>query len=351
MRLKAVAFATIFFASLAHAQKTFDFTNRPSPQGLQELATVLRTVGDIKGLSVDTAAATVTVNGTPDELATAGWILHQLDRPAPADPSVPSPGANSPQYVMPGKSDDVMRVFHLNHVAPKTPQEIQEILTVLRTVGDIQKVFNYTPLSDLVVRGPAAQLALAEYLINGLDVKPGTVTTAASAEFHYSVAARPNDVVRIFYLAHSSTPQQMQEILTTLRTVADIQKVFNYTPLSALSIRGTASDLATCEFLISKLDLPADAKNLVPDEFTIPANVPGGNVIGVYYPSTLNAKKLVGAVTLLRESLQLNKTFMKSSPPTLIYRGTADQIAKAEQLIKQKDQPLESSSAVIPAEH
>lgn len=354
MRLKAVAFATIFFASFAHAQQTFDFTNKPSPKGLQEVATILRTVADIKGLTIDSAASTVTVTGTPDELVTAGWLLHQLDRPAPADPSVPSPGANSAQYVMPGKSDDVMRVFHLNHVASKTPQPIQEILTVLRTVGDIQKVFNDTALSDLVVRGKANELALAEYLINGLDVKPGTITVAASPEFHYTASPsypRGPEVVRVFYLTHSSTPQQMQEILTTLRTVADIQKVFNYTPLSALTIRGTASDLATCEFLIGKLDLPADAKNLVPDEFTIPANVQGGNVIGVYYPASLGAKKLMAAVTLLRDSLQLNKTFMKSSPPTLIYRGTADQIAKAEQLIKQKDQPLESSSAVIPAEH
>jgi carbohydrate-binding DOMON domain-containing protein len=66
-------------------------------------------------------------------------------------------------------------------------------------------------------------------------------------------------------------------------------------------------------------------------------------VIGVYYTSNFSGKKLTAAVTLLRDNLQLTKTFMKTTPQTLIYRGTADQIAKAEQLIKQKDQPLESS--------
>jgi type II secretory pathway component GspD/PulD (secretin) len=345
MRLKSVALAAVFFASFAHAQQTFDFTNKPSPKGLQEVATLLRTVGDIKGLTVDSAAATVTVTGTPDELATAGWIIHQLDLPTPA---------NSAQYVMPGKSDDVMRVFHLNHISPETPQEIQEILTILRTVGDIQKVFNDTALSDLVVRGTANQLALADYIIKNVDVIPGTVTVAASPEFHYT-APPPNprgpEVVRVFYLSHSNTPQQLQEILTTLRTVADIQRIFNYTPLSALTIRGTASDLTACEFLIGKLDLPADAKTAPPSEFAIPANVAGGNVIGVYYTSNFSGKKLTAAVTLLRDSLQLTKTFMKTTPQTLIYRGTADQIAKAEQLIKQKDQPIESSSAALPPEH
>lgn len=342
MRLKTVAFATIFFASFAHAQQTFDFTNKPSPQGLQEVATVLRTVANIQNLSVDTAAATVTVNGTPDDLATAGWIIHQLDQAAPQ---------NSAQYVMPGKSDDVIRVFHLSHISPGTPQEIQEILTTLRTVADIQKIFNDTALSDLVVRGTASQLALADYIIKAVDIIPGTVTVAAAPEFHYAATGQFNhgpDVVRVFYLRHTTTPQQMQEILTTLRTVADIQKIFNYTPLSALTIGGTASDLATCEFLIGKLDLPADSKSAPPSEFNIPANVAGGNVIGVYYTSNLSGKKLAAAVTLLRETLQLSKTFMKTAPQTLIYRGTADQVAKAEQLIKQKDQPVESSSAAIP---
>jgi len=357
MRLTAVAVATLAFASFAHAQKTFDFTNKPSPQGLQEVATVLRTVGDIKSLSVDAAAATVTVTGTPDELATAGWIIHQLDQPAPPDPAIPSPGANSAQYVMPGKSDDVIQVFHLNHVSSKTPQQIQEILTVIRTVGDIQKVFNDTALSDLVVRGTANQLALAEYMVNGVDIAPGTVAVAASPEFHYSWSgydrsgpARLNDVVRVFYMKHATTPQQTQEILTTLRTVIDLQKVFNYTPLSALTIRGSVSDLAASEFIIRSLDLPADAKGLpnATVEFNIPANLAGGNVIGVYYPAHIAGKDLMSTVTLLRENLQIGKTFLKTAPATLVYRGTADQIAKAEQLIKQKDQPVESSSAAMP---
>ncbi len=339
MRLKSVAFAAVVFASFAHAQQTFDFTNKPSPKGLQEIATVLRTVANIQNLSVDSVAATVTVTGTPDELATAGWIIHQLDQQVPS---------NSAQYVMPGKSDDVIQVFHLNHISPDTPQQIQEILTTIRTVGDIQKIFNDTELSDIVVHGTASQLALVDYIIKAVDITPGTVTVAATPEFHYSEPGRPNDVVRVFYLSHTNTPQQMQEILTSLRTVAEIMKVFNYTPLNALTIRGSASDLAASEFLIGKLDLPADAKPGPPSEFTMPADFPGGNVIGVYYTSNLSGKKLTAAVTLLRDNLQLTKTFMKTTPQTLIYRGTADQIAKAEQLIKQKDQPVESSSATVP---
>ena len=267
--MKAIAIAAILFASLftsvASAQtpptqnQVFDFSNKPTQQGLQEVATILRTVGDIKQLSVDSAASTITVGGTPDQLSMTGWIMRQLDQPVPADLSVPQPAAGSTQqYLVAGKSDDVIRVFHLTTVVPNTPQEIQEILTVLRTVADVQKVYNYTALADLVVRGPAAQMAFAEYLINSLDVKPGSVTT--SAEFPYRSPGEPDTVAKVFYLANASTPQAIQELLTTLRTVADIQKVFNYTPLRALAIRGAASDIAASEWLIQSLDIPAQSK-------------------------------------------------------------------------------------------
>jgi hypothetical protein len=50
MHLKAIALTTLLFASIAAAQtspaptqaKTFDFTNKPSQQGPQEIATILR---------------------------------------------------------------------------------------------------------------------------------------------------------------------------------------------------------------------------------------------------------------------------------------------------------------------
>ena len=333
MHVQPMAIAVFLFAPVAYAQQsqTFDFTNPPNQQSLQEIATILRTVGDIRNLSINPAPASVTIQGTPDELAMSGWIVHQLDQPASPPPSTSS------QFLVAGKSDDVIQVFHLAHI-PTAPQAMQEILTVLRTVADIQKIFNYTPLTDIVIRGPAAQIALAQYLIGSFDVVPGTVTT--SQEFPY-LAPPPNhgpEVVRVFYLRNSPTPQAVQEVLTTLRVVAEIQKIFNYTPLTAMAIRGSASDLATAEFLIQSLDMPSDAKAPPADgvrEFTIKA----GDMIGVYNPANIKGQDLNSTVTLVRQNLQIQKAFMKTAPPALIFRGTPDQITKAEQLIRQKDQP------------
>lgn len=64
-------------------------------------------------------------------------------------------------------TDQVVKVFYLTN--PTTPQEIQEMLTVLRTVFDVQKVFNYTAQNALVVRCDADTMALVEKEIADLD--------------------------------------------------------------------------------------------------------------------------------------------------------------------------------------
>jgi len=63
-------------------------------------------------------------------------------------------------------------------------------------------------------------------------------------------------VVRVFYLSNITTPQEMQEMLTVLRTVVDVQKVFSYTAQNALIVRAEADTMALVEKLISDLDKP-----------------------------------------------------------------------------------------------
>lgn len=63
-------------------------------------------------------------------------------------------------------------------------------------------------------------------------------------------------VVKVFYLSNVTSPQEMQELLTVLRTVVDVQKVFNYTSQNALVVRAEADTMALVEKLISDLDKP-----------------------------------------------------------------------------------------------
>ena len=63
-------------------------------------------------------------------------------------------------------------------------------------------------------------------------------------------------VVKVFYLANLTSPQEMQEMLTVLRTVVDVQKVFSYNSQNALIVRAESDTMALVEKLIADLDKP-----------------------------------------------------------------------------------------------
>jgi general secretion pathway protein D len=63
--------------------------------------------------------------------------------------------------------EQVTRVFYLTSV--NSPQEVQEIINVVRSVADLQRVFAYSTQYAIVARGEADKIALAEKLIKDLD--------------------------------------------------------------------------------------------------------------------------------------------------------------------------------------
>ncbi|HVN07251.1 MAG TPA: cohesin domain-containing protein [Bryobacteraceae bacterium] len=63
--------------------------------------------------------------------------------------------------------EQVMKVFYLNNVT--TPQELQEIVTAVRSVCDIQRLFVYNAQNAIIARGEADKIALAGKIIHDLD--------------------------------------------------------------------------------------------------------------------------------------------------------------------------------------
>jgi general secretion pathway protein D len=63
--------------------------------------------------------------------------------------------------------EQVMKVFYLQNV--NTAQELQEILTAIRSVADIQRLFTYNAQMAIVARGEADRIALAEKIVTDLD--------------------------------------------------------------------------------------------------------------------------------------------------------------------------------------
>ena len=63
--------------------------------------------------------------------------------------------------------EEVVKTVYLNNVA--TPQELQEIVTAVRGLTDIRRLFPVTSMNALIMRGTEARLALAEKVIHDID--------------------------------------------------------------------------------------------------------------------------------------------------------------------------------------
>jgi len=63
--------------------------------------------------------------------------------------------------------EKIVKTIYLNNVA--TPQELQEIVTAIRGLTDIRRMFPVTSMNALVVRGSRSELALVDKLINDID--------------------------------------------------------------------------------------------------------------------------------------------------------------------------------------
>jgi hypothetical protein len=237
-------------------------------------------------------------------------------------------------------------VFPLSHT--NTQRGYQEILTVLRTVADVQKVNGESDQFIFAMRAPAAQLDLAAYLINALDVAPGT--TNSSAVFAYTApdtpflrrmsgnaasANLPSEVVQVFYPAHGTTLRAMQQIVTAPRPVLGTRKIFWDTEVGAIPVRGTPADIATAHWLIESLDIAADPDGTAnaDRQLTVPATPGDDSVIRVFYigPNT-PPSGLADVLTRLQSDPDI-KLSSVDNPRALIVRDSPAKIAQVGPMI------------------
>ena len=295
-------------SSSATATGTYHFTTPQSAQSLQEAATVIRTVASVSEVSVDSPTAKLTFSGPVGGVNFAEWVLPQIDKAA-GDDAVH-------EYKSP--SGDIGRVNFVPNL--QKPQELQEVLTILRTVADVQKIFTFSSNRAVVLRGPDWQVAFAEWIIDQIQQKPDSTP-------HEFTVGGPDPAwerdARVNFLSNMTSPQQMQEVLTVLRTVGDIQKVFSYSTRHALVLRSAGSELQRAEWIIQQLDLLAGQAS-GPASF----NATGADdVTRVFRMRNTAQQGIQAAVTGIRSDLNIKKIFPTYSPATITVRGTADQIA------------------------
>jgi len=292
---------------------TWHFATPQSAQSLQEAEMMIKTVALVSQVSADIPTATLNFSGRIEAVNFAEWVLPQLDKAA-GDDAVH-------EYKSP--SGDIGRVNFIRNV--QKPQELLELLTILRTVADVQKVFTFSSNHAIVLLGPEWQVAFSEWIIDLIDrpiqQKPG------SAPQEFTVGGPDyrglGHGARVNFLSSVTAQRQTQELLTVLRTIGDVQKIFSYSTSHAFVLRTGDTDLQRAEWLIEQLDLPAGQVS-GPTSF----NAPGGDdMTRIFRLRDAAPEGIQAAVTGIRSELNVNKIFSIMETATIIVRGTTAQIA------------------------
>jgi hypothetical protein len=330
-------FALTAGAALAQNQNlVYHDINGPTPPRLQEMVNIIRTAVDIRDVSADNTANNLTVSGSPQQLALADWLCRQLDQPAG------QPIASTSQYDYTGDPYPAVRVFRLAHVS--SPAMLQELVNVVRTAVDINRVFPFNALPAIAIRATPDQAALAEWLIHTLDIPAGPQPASASATpltftMNFSQPLRvdaSSNKVQVFYLTHPGSLVSMQEIVNSLRTIAEISRVFPVNGPLAIVARGSADEIALAGWMIHELDQAGPSSQASEVAHNTPFSyAPQARIFHLAHLST--TADLQQAVNFLRGQTQINRAMACSLPRAIALRGSMDQIAQAEKLIANLD--------------
>jgi len=234
----------------ADAVRVFYLTHDETPTDTQEIVNLIRATADIQRIIPYPARKAIALRGNPAQIALAEWLFSQVDMPV--DPQTARTTAY--EYPEPGGGVDAVRVFHLTH--GETRQNTQEIINLIRTTADLQRIFPYTARGAIALRGTPAQVALAEWLIGELD-KAATPQANTMDAYEHPAPSGGGDAVRLFFFPQDYTLEDLQDMTTLIRTTADLQRIFPYTARGAIALRGNASQVALAEWLFHQLGAPA----------------------------------------------------------------------------------------------
>jgi hypothetical protein len=237
----------------ADAVRVFYFTHDETPQDLQAIASLFRITADIQRVYPYAARRVITLRGTPAQIALAEWLFSQVDKPVDAQTA----RTTAYEYPEPGGGVDAVRVFYFTH--DETAQDLQSMGNLIRTTVDIQRVFPYALRRAIALRGTPVQIALAEWLFGELDKAASPQTNQTEAYEH--PAPSGGDAVRLFFFTHDHTPEDLQEMISLIRTTADVQRAFPYAARRAIALRGTAAQIAMAEWLFHQLGAPASERD------------------------------------------------------------------------------------------
>jgi hypothetical protein len=191
--------------------------------------------------------------------------------------------------------------------------------------------------------GTADQLKLGAWLFAGLNK---SAPVAADAVVHeYRLADGTGDVVRLFYLDRGQTVEELREFVGMLRNIPDLPQAFTSNTIKALAVRGKPALMAWADWVVNEAGKtrPAPRPHSESPQYLMPADpglAPNENVARIFYfanaPTLLDFQE---ASALIRVLADVKRAYTFNTAHAFAVRGTAAQLALAEWLFHELDQP------------
>jgi hypothetical protein len=172
---------------------------------------------------------------------------------------------------------------------------------------------------------------LAAWLLDKLD-RASTAQDPAWESYDIRDVADP--AVRIFHPVKTHTAQSVQELTTVIRSVVEIRRAFLFNAPRAAVMRGTPDELAAAEWLFKVFD-QGTAAQPVSGVWRLPGSEEG--VISVFHLSpSLPPEEFVSHAARIRTETKMRRVFPYAHARAVAVRGTADQVALAERLLRER---------------
>lgn len=226
--------------------RIFRLSHVPAPNQLQEIATAVRAITEVRRLFTYNAPRVILIRGTEEQIAAAEWVLQQLDVPA----------ARRGQFLVreraipDSRGEGQMRIYFTANTA--SVQSLQELATCTRALVEIRRLFTYSPIGAILLRGTEGQMQLAQWLLRELDKPAARPAGANVASQVYQMAEDPKEgTVKIFFLTQTETVNELQQTAVTVRTTTAVRRLFTYNAPRAIAIRGSANQIARASDLLN----------------------------------------------------------------------------------------------------
>jgi type II secretory pathway component GspD/PulD (secretin) len=248
-------------------------------------------------------------------------------------PLVLIPAALLGQPIVDGET---ARLFRFVHAA--TSEERQEIGNTVRSVAEVQRIIVDHAAAVMAARGTPAQLEFVAWIFGELDHAPRNPT--ATAMDSYQVQGDRETSARAFFLAHAENPRALQDIVNTVRNVADVQRMMSYQANGVIVLRGSAEQVDLAGWIIRNLDRPAGAQSdAKPLEYTYndTSSRPATAVRMFRITRNATSQALQELTTAVRSIADVQRVTINSEIATLTLRGTPSQAGMAAWLIDEMD--------------